>query len=964
MKQSILLFLIFFLAFPFAGQSQYFSTGQDPAQIKWRQINTEHFQLIYPEEYESKAQQVAWIFDHVYQYGYRTLNHAPQKISVILHTHTIKSNGLVAWSPKRVELFTTPDQNIYAQDWLEQLAVHEFRHVVQMDKIQDELPRILPILFGEQAAAAVVGAYLPFWFIEGDAVATETALTHAGRGRMASFLMENKAQALEKGLYSYNKASLGSYKDFVPNRYNFGYWMVGGVREKYGSKIWSDVLDQIAQKPLSINPVDRVLKKETGLNQADLYQKLFSDYRSSWKKQLDQLKLTPLKNITATTSNYTQYTQANWINDSSQVVLKNSRSDISRIEQITPSGEKVITSPGSILSNSFSSEGNLLIWSEQRPDIRWTHADKSVIVVYNRETGSKQEFHSGNKLFSPKISPDLLHFVTVEVDKNNNYFLSVFDLFTGKKINQFSTPDNDFFLTPCWDNEGDNLYFIVLDSSGKSLCQLNLRSGKFKKLLDAGYEEIRNPYFFNGNIYFTGSFTGIDNIYEYQLESQKTVQLSSVSFGADYPTVLNNKLLFSNYTANGYQLAQMNLKDALWKPFRSIHANSYALADSLASQEDTVFNFSDKDKANFPSKHYSKIGHLFNIHSWAPVYISTDNYDVKPGISLFSQNKLGTSETRLGYEYNWTERTGKYLANFKYTGLFPVINTQVNYGRRSSNYYLIKNTIDQSGSVTSSDTTRQRFEWNEFSFDGNVYVPLHFSQGKYSQLIQPNISYSYKSLSHTNSTPDDFYSGYYSSLLYQLYLQNTRASSELDIIPRWAQTLELSYRSSLGRGSDIGYLMAAQSYLFFPGLLKNQGIKIYAGYQKKQVGPSLAFGNTIRFPRGWQSFQNTEMSSTGIDYVMPLLYPDFSLGRFIYLKRVRTSLFYDYAKVKGNVYSDNGDVRDQFSLSLSSVGAEILGDAHVLRLIAPVSAGVRGIYLPTAKTFEFQFLISINVNSF
>ena len=56
--------LVFFVIFlsPFSGYSQYFSTGQEPATIKWRQINTEHFQLIYPDEYEEKAQQVAFVF--------------------------------------------------------------------------------------------------------------------------------------------------------------------------------------------------------------------------------------------------------------------------------------------------------------------------------------------------------------------------------------------------------------------------------------------------------------------------------------------------------------------------------------------------------------------------------------------------------------------------------------------------------------------------------------------------------------------------------------------------------------------------------------------------------------------------------------------------------------------------------------------------------------------------------------
>ena len=177
---------------PYFADAQYFAVGQDPASIKWRQIQTENFQLIYPSDYEDQAQRVAHIFERVYGYSGVSLNHKPKKISVVLHTKSIKSNGFVAWSPSRVELFPTPGQEMYAQDWIEQLAIHELRHHVQIDKIESELPAIFRILLGEQAAALVVGAYLPFWFLEGDAVVSETAFSNSGRGRLPSFSMELK----------------------------------------------------------------------------------------------------------------------------------------------------------------------------------------------------------------------------------------------------------------------------------------------------------------------------------------------------------------------------------------------------------------------------------------------------------------------------------------------------------------------------------------------------------------------------------------------------------------------------------------------------------------------------------------------------------------------------------------------------------------------------------------------------
>ena len=177
MKKLLLLLLVFTT---YVAQAQYFNTGQDPSSLKWRQIITTNFQLIYPDYYENQAQVLAQKLEMVYDFGSYSLKYKPGKISVILHTQTVQSNGLVAYAPKRSEFYTTPHQAIYPQDWLEQLALHEFRHVVQIDKLNSELPKIIKIILGEQGTALLFGAYLPWWFIEGDAVVTETALGKYG----------------------------------------------------------------------------------------------------------------------------------------------------------------------------------------------------------------------------------------------------------------------------------------------------------------------------------------------------------------------------------------------------------------------------------------------------------------------------------------------------------------------------------------------------------------------------------------------------------------------------------------------------------------------------------------------------------------------------------------------------------------------------------------------------------------
>jgi len=217
--------------------AQYYSTGQDPASLRWKQIKTKQFRIIYPESFENRSQYLANIMEMVCREETRTLPAKVPRMPVIIHSQSSQSNGLTVWAPRRIEFYPCPPQDSYPEEWLEQLAIHEYRHAVQVSKMNQEYTRVLSFIFGEQALGAVLGLYIPPWFLEGDAVCTETALSNSGRGRTCNFESILRAQLLEKGPYSYDKAVLGSYRTFTPDAYELGYPMVAMARKEYGTGI-------------------------------------------------------------------------------------------------------------------------------------------------------------------------------------------------------------------------------------------------------------------------------------------------------------------------------------------------------------------------------------------------------------------------------------------------------------------------------------------------------------------------------------------------------------------------------------------------------------------------------------------------------------------------------------------------------------------------------------------------------
>ena len=104
------------------------------------------------------------------------------------------------------------------------------------------------------------------------------------------------------------------------------------------------------------------------------------------------------------------------------------------------------------------------------------------------------------------------------------------------------------------------------------------------------------------------------------------------------------------------------------------------------------------------------------------------------------------------------------------------------------------------------------------------------------------------------------------------------------------------------------------------------------------------------------------MFSFAFDYKMPVFYPEKSLGGLVYLKRLKTALFADYAHLNANLIK-NGKKNGTYETGISSFGTEITCDLHFLRFYAPVELGFRASYLPKTENLYFDLLFSIDFNS-
>ena len=945
--------------------AQFYNTGQDPAQVKWNQINTENFQVIFQKDFEKQAQHIAKTLEFYYAKVSSSLQNKPKKISVIMHNQTIASNGYVAWAPKRVELYTTPSPSMYPDPWIEHLCIHELRHVVQIDKLNQGITKILSIVFGQQATGLVAGQ-LPMWYLEGDAVCTETAFTNYGRGRIPSFHRGIKTHLLtSEKRYSFDKMLLGSYKDYVPNYYELGYQLTAYARNKYGKNIWNTVVNHVARNSYTLLPTSfafyRGLKKHYGLSQKELYHNTMDYLDSTWKAESIS-KLEPNYYQKYSIDKYENYINPNFLDQDKVIALKKGLSHITQFVILNQNTEKVIYEPGYVISDDFSYAQNMIAWAEYKPDVRWENREFNNIRLLNIKTKMDFTIVEKSRYFSPELSSDASKIVVVEIDNTNKSRVVILSAYTGEIIQEVSTKHSNLIARPKWSANNQSIFVIETTKEGKQVSNYNLYTKKWSVVFKLDKGDIQRIQPADNKVYFHSTLNGTDNIYVYDQLTKEIYQISESEFGVSDFNIdaTNNNLIVNQYTSQGVRIATIPIERAKWTKVPEKDQYSYILAENLTNQE-YEHDFEPIDTtSDYQVKPYRKVLNPFSFHSWIPFYYDYENKsvsqvlrdpahiteDIFPGLMLLSQNKLSTVETILSYAY---KNGGHYVSSsLVFKGQFPVITFSANYGNEQE----VQQVNDEIWIPKTS---------TGYNYYTSVYFPFNFTEGKYIRGIRPSFSVEYSDKLNYNYIKDYYIRGteYVQSGI-TLYTYQRKA--ERDIIPSNGMVLNLSLFNTPFEDELFGYVFNIDGKIFIPGGI-NKSFMLDMGYQYQN--PNLyRFNSKFRFPRGVEEKSADKMFKIYADYIFPITYPDWNLGSFMYIKRIRGDLFFDYAY---SSYRRVNEARTAYIYPQSntvSFGVELSFDYHLLRTIFPLNTGVRFGYVPTENAMVLDFLFGIDLFNF
>lgn len=893
--------------------AQIFDSEQNHPGIKWMEINTPNFQILYPSVFKGEAMRMANTVEHVIKSVSESLGKEPRKITIILQNQGVVSNGFVQLAPRRSEFFTVPPQNFDMQDWLNSLAVHELRHVVQMDKITGNLKRP----FFEELALAIFGITLPPWFFEGDAVGIETALSHAGRGRLPDWEIIFRTNTLSGRHYSYSKNYLGSYKDLTPGYYQLGYFMTSKLRRDYGQGIIDSLMTRMSANPFRPYNLSRSIKKFTGLNTRMLHDSTVSELGRLWSAQEKIVKPQEYRAINGRRSTVpADYLLPVRMNSGKLLALRESLSSTPEIIEVDSAGKStVILKIGYQTESNFNYSGGRIVWDEFRYDKRYQKRSFNVINIYDLEKDRYKQLTHKSRLFAPVLAPDGKSIAAVRMDLANRSELIEIDPETGKELRVFSTPGNYILQAPSYSNDGTKLICVAIDNAGAALIEFSRIDGSGKIILDFQYQQLSRPVYAGDRILFRAHYNGINNIYSIR-PGESPIQLTSASYGASNPSYdkTSNSVLFNIFQNKGYDIASLSLSDDTGRPVADVRNTFIDYARPLVVQESDSTILDNIPRNEYPVKPYSEFRNLFYFHSLSPIIEENEfSNDLNIGLKIKSNNQLNTLGFYTGYQFNSGLKKSEYLAGFSYRRFYPVLNVQ--YTNRARLSYAART---QGGT-----TTFIPVNWRENFLEMEIRIPFAANRLNKTYAMGLSALSSYTSRYQVSNRPARFANRIRFPLQYQFYFNHNTQRSIRDLAPRWGQNVSLSYQSLPFDNNLDGDVLRFQTSFFTPGLFTNHSLQASFNYQKT----SGIYQFNIDIPRvsGYAHLRSRPVRNTLLfDYRLPLFYPDAEIGTLAYVKRIRGGLFADFQNIgKGNPFRP------------ATYGMELNADMNLLRFYLP-----------------------------
>ena len=669
--------------------AQVYTSGDNPAGVKWWEVRTPNFRIIYPDGLDSLARGFAtqlelWREPVGQSIGFTPNCQYRRRMPVVLEAFLSDNNGLVSWMPRRMELYTVPDA--YETGALlneTELSIHEGRHVAQMQLGRTGLFKPLGWLTGQLSAGAASALYGGPALLEGDAVVAETALTAAGRGRTADFLEYMRVSFGNGDYRNYYRWRYGSVKWYAPDYYKLGYMTVAGMRYFYDAPDFTQQFySRVARRKFSLPMfnLQKTVRGVSGMKFRKAWREVAEGYGEIWEKErAERAPFIESQALTQTPKQYVKYSGSTLAGDKIYAV----RAGLYEPRVLVAIGEDGSEeSLGAFAASTsalrYDPSSGRLWWSETVPDVRWGLKEASLIryielgrpsaaadasnpdstsaavsgaTVQNVSSSGKGK-HSltrSGRYYNPAPSGDGRLAVT-EYPLRGGSAAVLLSAVDGRVLARYTAPDAMQIVECGW--MGGRLYASAVTPEGFGIYDVE---GGFKVVLDASPVKIKQLQTSDdgAELLFVSDQSGVNELYSLGPDG-RVLRLSCTPYGAaDFVQLPGGRMAFTQQAVDGRMIYTAARDYAVevtdWTGTRHLDVVAEKLSEQermlAAEQREGIGreaagrkmengrgteNGSGRGAAGgeveiSEAKRYRKLLNAINIHSWVPLGFSYDN---------------------------------------------------------------------------------------------------------------------------------------------------------------------------------------------------------------------------------------------------------------------------------------------------------------------------------------------------
>jgi hypothetical protein len=548
------------------------------------------------------------------------------------------------------------------------------------------------------------------------------------------------------------------------------------------------------------------------------------------------------------------------------------------------------------------------VYAAYEPNARWGWKDYGVIKILDLHSREERTLAHKTKYFTPDISPDGSKIAAVQVLPGGKSQIHILDANNGNLIQQLHSVEISLFTDPKFIDDSLLVTAVRLNDGRMALAIANIRIGSIERLTIPSYGVLGYPCVNNGVIYFTASFSGNDELYALRLSDKKVFKVSETSLGNYFINAWGNKLVWSGFTAEGYQLKEMNIDETKWIEVNEAEITTPIPTFPIAhSNELHDILLNDVPDRKFNVTKYKQGGHLFRFHSWRPYFEDPDfTY------SIYSDNILNTMTTELFYHYNSDDKTNGVGINFLYGAWYPYINGGLEY------------TFNQPVTINNNPAQIDKLETRI-----GLSLPLDFTRGRSFKDLNIGTNYVFEQQIFKGIYKNVFGNVNFSYLHHYLSWSQSIQKAAQHIYPHLGYAFSLNHRYAISLYDSYQFIGSASIYL--PGFFSTHNIILNGSFQQRDT-TNILFSNRFVNARGYNDYYLSRMWRLGANYHFPILLPDWGFANIVYFQRIRGNAFFDFERV----YSKDKTV----TRDLRSVGGELYFDTRWWNEY-PLTFGVR-----------------------